>query len=148
MSKQFNLGFLAGAAWAAGIVGDAAERAVNRPPSPDYERDGPRVRESAAEVLGVASELILANAEAALGDCDSLPPNNETIIRAPAPTRDAASFRTALTKGYTGNACPDCGNLTMVRNGTCLKCETCGGTTKEARGFCFEALVSTERARP
>jgi ribonucleoside-diphosphate reductase alpha chain len=32
-------------------------------------------------------------------------------------------------KGYVGEACPECGNFTMVRNGTCLKCETCGGTT-------------------
>jgi ribonucleoside-diphosphate reductase alpha chain len=31
--------------------------------------------------------------------------------------------------GYSGEACPDCGNFTMVRNGTCLKCETCGSTT-------------------
>jgi len=35
----------------------------------------------------------------------------------------------AKAKGYVGEACPECGNFTMVRNGTCLKCETCGGTT-------------------
>ena len=27
------------------------------------------------------------------------------------------------------NPCPECGNFTLVRNGTCLKCDTCGGTT-------------------
>ena len=32
-------------------------------------------------------------------------------------------------KGYTGDECPDCGNFTMVRNGTCLKCDNCGSTT-------------------
>ena len=32
-------------------------------------------------------------------------------------------------KGYEGEACGTCGNFTLVRNGTCLKCETCGGTT-------------------
>ena len=32
-------------------------------------------------------------------------------------------------KGYVGEACPECGAFTMVRNGTCLKCDTCGGTT-------------------
>lgn len=31
--------------------------------------------------------------------------------------------------GYVGEACPECGNFTMTRNGTCLKCETCGATT-------------------
>ena len=32
-------------------------------------------------------------------------------------------------KGYEGEACGECGNFTLVRNGTCLKCDTCGSTT-------------------
>jgi len=35
----------------------------------------------------------------------------------------------ARMKGYEGEACPECGNFTMVRNGTCLKCDTCGATS-------------------
>jgi ribonucleoside-diphosphate reductase alpha chain len=35
----------------------------------------------------------------------------------------------ALAQGYTGNSCTECGNFTMVRNGTCEKCETCGATS-------------------
>ena len=35
----------------------------------------------------------------------------------------------AKLKGYEGDSCYECGNYTMVRNGTCLKCETCGTTT-------------------
>ena len=35
----------------------------------------------------------------------------------------------ARAKGYVGDACGECGNMTLVRNGTCLKCETCGSTT-------------------
>lgn len=35
----------------------------------------------------------------------------------------------ARLKGYAGDACGECGNFTLVRNGTCLKCDTCGGTT-------------------
>jgi ribonucleoside-diphosphate reductase alpha chain len=35
----------------------------------------------------------------------------------------------ARAKGYEGEACGECGNFTLVRNGTCLKCDTCGGTT-------------------
>ncbi|MFP4537559.1 MAG: vitamin B12-dependent ribonucleotide reductase, partial [Dichotomicrobium sp.] len=35
----------------------------------------------------------------------------------------------ARLKGYEGEACGDCGNFTLVRNGTCLKCDTCGGTS-------------------
>ncbi|MCE1190454.1 MAG: vitamin B12-dependent ribonucleotide reductase [Ignavibacteria bacterium] len=35
----------------------------------------------------------------------------------------------AKEKGFTGDVCPDCHNMTMVRNGVCLKCMTCGATT-------------------
>jgi ribonucleoside-diphosphate reductase alpha chain len=35
----------------------------------------------------------------------------------------------ALMKGYTGNECSECHNFTMVRNGTCEKCDTCGATS-------------------
>ena len=35
----------------------------------------------------------------------------------------------ARMKGYVGEACPECANFTLVRNGTCLKCDTCGATT-------------------
>jgi ribonucleoside-diphosphate reductase alpha chain len=35
----------------------------------------------------------------------------------------------ARMQGYTGNSCTECGNFTMVRNGTCEKCETCGATS-------------------
>jgi ribonucleoside-diphosphate reductase alpha chain len=31
--------------------------------------------------------------------------------------------------GYEGESCGECGNFTMVRNGTCLKCDTCGSTS-------------------
>jgi ribonucleoside-diphosphate reductase alpha chain len=31
--------------------------------------------------------------------------------------------------GYTGDICSECQSATMVRNGTCLKCMTCGSTT-------------------
>jgi ribonucleoside-diphosphate reductase alpha chain len=35
----------------------------------------------------------------------------------------------ARIKGYEGDPCSVCGHLTLVRNGTCLKCLTCGSTT-------------------
>ena len=35
----------------------------------------------------------------------------------------------AKLKGYEGDPCTDCGQLTLVRNGTCLKCQTCGATS-------------------
>jgi ribonucleoside-diphosphate reductase alpha chain len=35
----------------------------------------------------------------------------------------------ARLRGYEGVACSECNNFTMVRNGTCLKCDTCGSTS-------------------
>ena len=35
----------------------------------------------------------------------------------------------ARFKGYEGENCAECGNFTLVRNGTCLKCDTCGATS-------------------
>jgi ribonucleoside-diphosphate reductase alpha chain len=35
----------------------------------------------------------------------------------------------AKMKGYQGDSCGECGNFTLVRNGTCLKCDTCGATS-------------------
>lgn len=39
------------------------------------------------------------------------------------------SSRQARLQGYEGDSCGECGNFTMVRNGTCLKCNTCGATS-------------------
>jgi ribonucleoside-diphosphate reductase alpha chain len=38
-------------------------------------------------------------------------------------------IRMAKAKGYAGDACMECQNFTLVRNGTCLKCDTCGSTS-------------------
>ena len=57
---------------------------------------------------------------AALSVGSSLAPQVETVAEKRAEAR---------MKGYVGESCPECGNFTMVRNGTCLKCDTCGGTT-------------------
>ena len=35
----------------------------------------------------------------------------------------------ARLKGYEGDPCGGCGAFTLVRNGTCLKCVSCGATS-------------------
>ncbi|MDG5495252.1 vitamin B12-dependent ribonucleotide reductase [Niveispirillum sp. BGYR6] len=55
-----------------------------------------------------------------------------TSLRSGTVGRSDARFeriKEARARGYEGDPCPECGNMTMVRNGTCLKCDTCGGTT-------------------
>ena len=41
----------------------------------------------------------------------------------------ANQVKQARMQGYEGENCNECGNFTLVRNGTCLKCNTCGSTT-------------------
>ena len=50
-------------------------------------------------------------------------------VRVNAQAAAAEKRAEAKAKGYVGEACGECGNFTLVRNGTCLKCDTCGGTT-------------------
>jgi len=39
------------------------------------------------------------------------------------------AIQVARQKGYEGDPCSECKQFTMVRNGTCLKCDTCGTTS-------------------
>ena len=52
-----------------------------------------------------------------------------TLSAAGKTSSDNSSASKARFKGYTGDACPDCGHFTLIRNGTCQKCDTCGTTT-------------------
>jgi ribonucleoside-diphosphate reductase alpha chain len=49
--------------------------------------------------------------------------------QAPAADAEAEKAELARVQGYEGDPCSVCGHLTLVRNGTCLKCLTCGATT-------------------
>ena len=40
-----------------------------------------------------------------------------------------SKLKRAIQAGYTGDICPECQSTMMVRNGTCLKCLSCGSTT-------------------
>jgi ribonucleoside-diphosphate reductase alpha chain len=41
----------------------------------------------------------------------------------------AKKMSEAKMKGYEGESCPECTAFTMLRNGSCMKCDTCGATT-------------------
>ncbi len=86
---------------------------------------------SVSDMIGKLSDAQSASSEA----------RKTTIVEARS-TKDAAGEKVvakkidagaerqkALMKGYTGNSCGECGNFTMVRNGTCEKCDTCGSTS-------------------
>ena len=53
----------------------------------------------------------------------------ETSDTTAASSQQVAEIAHARLKGYEGDACNECGSFTLVRNGTCLKCDSCGSTS-------------------
>jgi ribonucleoside-diphosphate reductase alpha chain len=78
-----------------------------------------------AEVAGTAA--LKTDPEAKLSPAQELEHRSEA--RAHAKAAAAEKRAEAKARGYEGEACSECGNFTLVRNGTCLKCDTCGSTT-------------------
>jgi ribonucleoside-diphosphate reductase alpha chain len=56
-------------------------------------------------------------------------PATAASLAASAKADTATRIAVAKLRGYEGESCSECGNFTMVRNGTCLKCDTCGNTS-------------------
>jgi len=54
---------------------------------------------------------------------------SQTAVIAKPDTALRDQIAEARLKGYEGESCPECGQFTMVRNGTCLKCASCGSTS-------------------
>jgi len=55
----------------------------------------------------------------------------EAALSSKQAVREAHARRVAEArmKGFEGDNCGACGNFTLVRNGTCMKCNTCGSTS-------------------
>jgi ribonucleoside-diphosphate reductase alpha chain len=83
---------------------------------------GPR-----AEIAGTTA--LKTEPEQKLSPTELLEQQNRTDARAHARAAAAEKRAEARAKGYEGEACGECGNFTLVRNGTCMKCDTCGSTT-------------------
>ncbi len=87
-------------------------------------------REARAEISG--SVALKAEPEQKLSPTEQLEQQHAFALtegRAQARVMAAEKRAEAKARGYEGEACGECGNFTLVRNGTCLKCDTCGGTT-------------------
>jgi len=85
---------------------------------------GPRAEVSGTTVLKGEPERRLSPAEQL--EQQTRPQAN---ARAEAKALAAERRAEAKAKGYEGEMCTECLNFTLVRNGTCLKCDTCGSTT-------------------
>jgi ribonucleoside-diphosphate reductase alpha chain len=81
-----------------------------------------------AEVAGTTA--LKAEPEAKLSPAEQLEQRiDPQDVRAHAKAAAFEKRAEARAKGYEGEACGECGNFTLVRNGTCMKCDTCGSTT-------------------
>ncbi|TIP02180.1 MAG: vitamin B12-dependent ribonucleotide reductase [Mesorhizobium sp.] len=87
-----------------------------------YKRD---YEERAREL---AEDMVEEEAEAA-GGAEALFTDAAANEAAEAKKLAATRRQQSLLQGYTGNECSECHNFTMVRNGTCEKCDTCGSTS-------------------
>jgi ribonucleoside-diphosphate reductase alpha chain len=98
--------------------GEAEANLVHQAASPGFLRNKLTVLDG-----GAARPTALA----ALTDPDIDGP----LALSPVPTDELRfeRIRAARMKGYEGDSCEDCGNFTLIRNGTCLKCDTCGATS-------------------
>jgi len=115
---------------------EAALDAVKRFTSTGFVRNnlyvlssgGPRLDASPADAGAAPSAAIAASATTALTGSGAA----EAVAFSVAITNGSdrlEQVRSARLKGYTGDACGECGNFTLVRNGTCLKCISCGATS-------------------
>ena len=51
------------------------------------------------------------------------------VARAATSNLKEEKVRLARLKGYEGDPCSECGQLTLIRSGACCKCDTCGATS-------------------
>ncbi|HJT42603.1 MAG TPA: vitamin B12-dependent ribonucleotide reductase [Rhizomicrobium sp.] len=78
---------------------------------------------------------IRAGVEATLSTVSAQVASLEAALNKPVSAQNAARDTRAARaaearlKGFEGDSCGACGNFTLVRNGTCMKCNTCGSTS-------------------
>ncbi|KQZ13163.1 ribonucleotide-diphosphate reductase subunit alpha [Mesorhizobium sp. Root554] len=88
-----------------------------------YKRD---YEERAKELV---EDIVQDEAEEATSPASALFTDAAAREAADAKALAATRRQQSLMQGYTGNECSECHNFTMVRNGTCEKCDTCGSTS-------------------
>ena len=94
-----------------------------------------RVPQELVVLQGGVGATALDGAVDPVSTLQTLVPETAGAVKAAASTAMASGTvsmdaRTkAKMQGYEGDPCGDCGNYTLVRNGTCMKCNTCGATS-------------------
>ncbi len=108
----------------AGYHGNAAPRLLEEEHAHALEDDQAYSRADAVDLSEIRAEIETALApNAVLTQVASI----QSAMAKPA-ARDQR-IAEARMKGFEGDGCGACGNFTLVRNGTCMKCNTCGSTS-------------------
>ena len=87
------------------------------------------VRRELKVVSGGTSNVTMMPQTTSLKEEVELTNDDTTIVINETKAPNLAQEIEAKIKGYEGEACGECGNFTLVRNGTCMKCNTCGATS-------------------
>jgi ribonucleoside-diphosphate reductase alpha chain len=129
-AKVVSTGFMRGNLPSGLIVLDGGQRGNGQgPASPPGGPAATAFFEAAND--GLARQLTLPPSPVALavGRLEQAAASLTAVAQVSAAQAKARKAAEARIKGYEGDACGTCGNFTLVRNGTCLKCDTCGSTT-------------------
>ena len=116
--------------WCAGVAGTAASAAHG--PAPHWRQFFQTLgTEGWADLAARAQRVQSRVREDGATFVTALDWQTAGAHAAPVAARNLEATRRAEAKmkGYVGESCPECQNFTLVRNGTCLKCDTCGSTT-------------------
>jgi len=92
--------------------------------SPGYHRN--RMPQQELTVLQGGMSNLFGGGQQSVGSAEAVATATAKVA---APVMKMDDRMKAKMQGYEGDACGDCGNYTLVRNGTCMKCNTCGATS-------------------
>ena len=125
IAKVASSGYLRGRTQMALVKGGAAPKMLAED---EEEHFGRLEAHNDVETLDLSD--IRAGVEATLNTVSAQVASLEAALNKPA-VRDIRAARSAEArlKGFEGDSCGACGNFTLVRNGTCMKCNTCGSTS-------------------
>jgi len=74
-------------------------------------------------------QLTLDDMDSVVADTSIFQTNIPELATAPTIPGDDSTVKEAEKFGFVGDPCPECGQFTLVANGSCLKCVSCGAST-------------------
>ncbi len=130
ISRLASSGYLRGRTQMAVVRGGAAPKMLAHAED-EHEQFGSFEADNDVQGDTVDLSEIRASVEATLSTVNAQVAHLEAAMNPRAAARETRAVRAAEArlKGFEGDNCGACGNFTLVRNGTCMKCNTCGSTS-------------------